>query len=85
VTPSVTSFKTHMALNDTGLLDVVPEPWWKVDDPSNPGTAIAGRHDGHAVSQPDHPAAGELTVDATHRAPRQGRIRLRVDALRLCR
>jgi hypothetical protein len=57
VTPGVTSFKTDMALNDTRLLDVVPEPWWKVDDPSNAGTSIAERHDGHAVSQPDHPAA----------------------------
>jgi salicylate 5-hydroxylase large subunit len=37
VTQGVTSFKADMALNDTRLLDVVPEPWWKIDDPSNPG------------------------------------------------
>jgi salicylate 5-hydroxylase large subunit len=30
VTQGVTSFKADMALNDTRLLDVVPEPWWKV-------------------------------------------------------
>jgi salicylate 5-hydroxylase large subunit len=29
-----------MALHDDRLLDVVPEPWWTVDDPSNPGTPI---------------------------------------------
>jgi salicylate 5-hydroxylase large subunit len=40
VTQGVTSFKADMALNDTRLLDVVPEPWWKVDDPSNPGAQI---------------------------------------------
>lgn len=40
VTQGVTSFKADMALNDTRLLDVVPEPWWKVDDPSKPGTPI---------------------------------------------
>lgn len=40
VTQGVTSFKADMALNDTRLLDVVPEPWWKVPDPSNPGTEI---------------------------------------------
>jgi len=40
VTQGVTSFKADMALNDTRLLDVVPEPWWKVADPSNPGTEI---------------------------------------------
>jgi salicylate 5-hydroxylase large subunit len=40
VTEGVTSFKADMALNDTRLLDVVPEPWWKVPDPSNPGTDI---------------------------------------------
>jgi salicylate 5-hydroxylase large subunit len=28
VTSGVTSFKKGMALNDTRLLDVVPEPWW---------------------------------------------------------
>ena len=40
VTQGVTSFKADMALNDTRLLDVVPEPWWKVPDPVNPGTEI---------------------------------------------
>lgn len=40
VTQGVTSFKADMALNDTRLLDVVPEPWWKVPDPANPGTDI---------------------------------------------
>lgn len=40
VTQGVTSFKADMALNDTRLLDVVPEPWWTVDDPAHPGTAI---------------------------------------------
>ncbi|MEP6824599.1 MAG: aromatic ring-hydroxylating dioxygenase subunit alpha, partial [Ramlibacter sp.] len=40
ITEGVTSFKANMALHDDRLLDVVPEPWWKIDDPSNPGTAI---------------------------------------------
>jgi salicylate 5-hydroxylase large subunit len=40
VTEGVTSFKANMALQDDRLLDVVPEAWWTVDDPSNPGTAI---------------------------------------------
>jgi salicylate 5-hydroxylase large subunit len=40
VTEGVTSFKADMALHDTRLLDVVPEPWWKVDDPGNPGSEI---------------------------------------------
>src|SRR3954468_5122428 len=40
VTQGVTSFKADMTLNDARLLDVVPEPWWKVDDPSNPGQEI---------------------------------------------
>jgi salicylate 5-hydroxylase large subunit len=40
VTQGVTSFKSDMTLNDPRLLDVVLEPWWKVDDPSNPGTPI---------------------------------------------
>jgi salicylate 5-hydroxylase large subunit len=40
VTQGVTSFKAGMALNDTRLLDVVPEPWWKVPDPANPGVEI---------------------------------------------
>ena len=33
----VTSFKADMVLHDDRLLDVVPEPWWKVDDPARPG------------------------------------------------
>ena len=40
VTEGVTSFKANMALQDDRLLDVVPEPWWTVDDPSHPGTPI---------------------------------------------
>jgi salicylate 5-hydroxylase large subunit len=40
VTAGVTSFKADMTLHDDRLLDVVPEPWWKIDDPANPGTEI---------------------------------------------
>ena len=40
VTQGVTSFKANMTLHDDRLLDVVPEPWWTIDDPSNPGTDI---------------------------------------------
>jgi salicylate 5-hydroxylase large subunit len=40
VTEGVTSFKANMQLNDARLLDVVPEPWWKVPDPSRPGEDI---------------------------------------------
>ncbi|MDP3413571.1 MAG: SRPBCC family protein, partial [Polaromonas sp.] len=40
VTEGVTSFKANMALQDDRLLDVVPEAWWTIDDPSNPGTSI---------------------------------------------
>lgn len=40
VTQGVTSFKADMSLNDKRLLDVVPEPWWKIPDPSNPGSEI---------------------------------------------
>jgi salicylate 5-hydroxylase large subunit len=40
VTQGVTSFKADMTLNDARILDVVPEPWWKVDDPSKPGQPI---------------------------------------------
>jgi salicylate 5-hydroxylase large subunit len=40
VTQGVTSFKADMALHDTRLLDVVGEPWWKIDDPAHPGTDI---------------------------------------------
>jgi salicylate 5-hydroxylase large subunit len=40
VTQGVTSFRENMTLNDSRLLDVVPEPWWKIDDPSHPATPI---------------------------------------------
>ena len=40
VTEGVTSFKANMALNDDRLLDVVPEPWWKIPDPQHPGQDI---------------------------------------------
>jgi salicylate 5-hydroxylase large subunit len=40
VTEGVTSFKANMTLHDDRLLDVVPEPWWKVADPSQPGQDI---------------------------------------------
>jgi salicylate 5-hydroxylase large subunit len=40
VTAGVTSFKANMTLHDDRLLDVVPEPWWTIDDPSRPGQAI---------------------------------------------
>ena len=40
VTEGVTSFKSNMTLHDDRLLDVVPEAWWKIDDPSNPGSDI---------------------------------------------
>jgi len=40
VTQGVTSFKADMSLQDGRLLDVVPEPWWTIDDPTYPGTAI---------------------------------------------
>ncbi|MBC7437462.1 MAG: Rieske 2Fe-2S domain-containing protein [Bdellovibrionales bacterium] len=40
VTAGVTSFKANMALNDDRLLDVVPEPWWTIDDPANAGASI---------------------------------------------
>ena len=40
VTEGVTSFKANMALHDDRLLDVVPEAWWTVPDPSNPGSGI---------------------------------------------
>ena len=40
VTQGVTSFKANMTLNDDRLLDVVPEAWWTIDDPANPGTPI---------------------------------------------
>ena len=41
VTEGVTSFKANMALNDDRLLGVVPEPWWTIDDPAQPGTSIS--------------------------------------------
>ncbi len=40
VTEGVTSFKANMTLNDDRLLDVVPEAWWKIPDPSRPGQDI---------------------------------------------
>jgi salicylate 5-hydroxylase large subunit len=40
VTQGVTSFKPKMTLHDDRLLDVVPEPWWKIEDPAHPGTDI---------------------------------------------
>jgi salicylate 5-hydroxylase large subunit len=40
VTEGVTSFKADMTLQDARLLDVVPEPWWTIDDPQNPGQSI---------------------------------------------
>jgi salicylate 5-hydroxylase large subunit len=40
VTQGVTSFKANMTLADPRILDVVPEPWWKVPDPSKPGAEI---------------------------------------------
>jgi len=40
VTQGVTSFRQDMVLHDDRILDVVPEPWWRVPDPSNPGTEI---------------------------------------------
>ena len=40
VTEGVTSFKADMSLHDDRLLDVVPEPWWRVADPSHAGSVI---------------------------------------------
>ncbi|QIM52485.1 aromatic ring-hydroxylating dioxygenase subunit alpha [Hydrogenophaga crocea] len=40
VTQGVTSFKADMKLNDPRLLDVVPEPWWTIADPQQPGQTI---------------------------------------------
>jgi salicylate 5-hydroxylase large subunit len=40
VTEGVTSFKANMTLHDDRLLDVVPEPWWTIDDPASPGTKL---------------------------------------------
>ena len=40
VTEGVTSFKANMTLQDDRLLNVVPEAWWTIDDPSSPGTDI---------------------------------------------
>ncbi len=40
VTAGVTSFKADMALHDDRLLDVVPEAWWTIPDPAQPGTSI---------------------------------------------
>jgi salicylate 5-hydroxylase large subunit len=41
VTEGVTSFKAGMTLHDDRLLDVVPETWWTVPDPAQPGTLIS--------------------------------------------
>jgi salicylate 5-hydroxylase large subunit len=40
VTQGVSSFKPKMTLHDDRLLDVVPEPWWTIEDPAHPGTDI---------------------------------------------
>ena len=40
VTEGVTSFKASMTVNDPRLLDVVPEPWWTIPDPSHPDQTI---------------------------------------------
>ena len=40
VTAGVTSFKSSMTLHDDRLLDIVPEAWWTIDDPANPGAPI---------------------------------------------
>ena len=40
VTEGVTSFKANMTLHDDRLLDVVPEAWWKIEDPANLGIDI---------------------------------------------
>jgi salicylate 5-hydroxylase large subunit len=40
VTEGVTSFKANMSLHDDRVLDVVPEAWWRIPDPSHPGEDI---------------------------------------------
>ena len=40
IADNVTSFKENMKLHDDRLLDVVPEPWWALDDPLRPGQRI---------------------------------------------
>ena len=40
VTQGVSSFKAGMQLHDDRLLDVVPEPWWKIPDPQKRGEDI---------------------------------------------
>ena len=40
IADNVTSFKENMKLHDNRLLDVVPEPWWALDDPLHPGQRI---------------------------------------------
>ena len=40
VTQGVSSYKANMTLHDDRLLDVVPEPWWTIPDPSDPRTTI---------------------------------------------
>ena len=39
-TEGVTSFKRRHGAERHALLDVVPEPWWKIPDPSSPGADI---------------------------------------------
>lgn len=40
VTQGVSSFKANMTLHDDRLLDVVPEPWWTINDPSDLSQSI---------------------------------------------
>ena len=40
VTEGVTSFKPGMSLHDDRVLDVVPEAWWQIPDPADPGSSI---------------------------------------------
>ena len=40
IAANVTSFKENMKLHDDRLLDVVPEPWWALNDPLRPGERI---------------------------------------------
>src|SRR5690606_36153936 len=51
------------------------------------GALVEWPHGGadDAVSQPDHPAAGEFAVDAPHPAGGARRLRFRLDPFRLCR
>lgn len=40
VTQGVTSFKANMKLEDDRLLDIVVEPWWRIEDPQHPGQTL---------------------------------------------